>query len=101
MTPSYNQGPYIRRTIESVLAQDGPIEYVVMDGGSTDETVAVLRGYVGRLRWTSEPDRGQAHAVNKGLRATTGEVIGWLNSDDVYYSGAVRAVVEFFEQHPD
>ena len=67
VTPSYNQGRVIRATIESVLNQDYPqIEYLVIDGGSTDETVSILREYSDRLRWVSEPDHGQAHAINKG-----------------------------------
>jgi glycosyltransferase involved in cell wall biosynthesis len=101
VTPSYNQGPYIRAAIESVLSQDYPnIEYAVIDGGSSDETVDILKGYGGRLRWVSERDRGQADAVNKGIRGTSGAIIGWLNSDDVYLPGAVTSAVEFLERNP-
>lgn len=103
--PSYQQGSFLGRTLESVLSQDvSGIEVFVVDGGSTDQTRQVLedaaRGEP-RLRWVSEPDRGQAHAVNKGIQATTGRVVGWLNSDDVYYPGALRAVVDFLDKNPD
>jgi glycosyltransferase involved in cell wall biosynthesis len=103
VTPSYNQGEFIERTIRSVLDQDaeGGVEYLVFDGGSTDETVAILRQHEGRLAWRSESDRGQAHAVNKGLEASRGAIIGWLNSDDVYYPGALAAVEKAFAQRPD
>ncbi len=95
VTPSYNQGTFIERTVRSVLAQRGDfdLEYLVLDGGSTDETLAILRRYEDRLRWSSEPDRGQSDAINKGFRRATGDVLGWLNSDDVYEPGALQAVV--------
>ena len=101
VTPSFNQGRFIRHTIESVLAQDYPgIEYIIMDAGSTDETASVVKEYAGRLAWISEPDRGQSHAINKGFQLARGELVAWLNSDDVFLPGAVRAAVEAFERHP-
>jgi glycosyltransferase involved in cell wall biosynthesis len=101
ITASLDQGRFIRRTIESVLSQGVDLEYLVYDGGSRDETPAVLASYPGRLRWVSEPDRGQSHAINKGLCAARGDVIGWLNSDDVYTPGALVAVLAAFAAHPE
>ena len=102
VTPSFNQGRFIERTIASVLGQSlPPFEYVVQDGGSTDDTVEILRRHEGSLRFESRKDRGQAHAVNVAIGKTTGDVIGWINSDDVYQPGAFAAVVSYFEAHPD
>lgn len=102
ITPSLNQGRFIRDTIESVLSQDYPrLEYLVMDGGSTDETLDILRDYGDRLTWRSGPDGGQADAVNTGVRLAKGEIIGWLNSDDTYQPGAVTAAVEHLIAHPE
>ena len=102
VTPSFNQGTFIERTLQSVADQTGfEIEHVVFDGGSTDRTVDILKARGNSISWTSEPDRGQADAVNKGIRATSGEIIGWLNSDDVYYPGAFAQVSAFFEAHAD
>jgi glycosyltransferase involved in cell wall biosynthesis len=93
VTPSLNQGRFIRDAIESVLAQDYPrIEHIVVDGGSTDETLDVLRSY-GHLRWVSERDAGQAEAVNKGFRMAEGEIYAWLNADDLYLPGAISTGV--------
>ena len=102
VTPSYNQGRFIRRTIESVLSQSYPrVEYVVIDGGSTDETVDILRSYGSRLRWISEKDHGQSHAINKGMDMLTGEILAYLNSDDVLAPDAVAKAVSYFEQNPN
>ena len=101
VTPSYNQGRFIRATIESVLSQDYPyIEYIIVDGASTDETARVVEPYLDRLTFISEPDRGQTHAVNKGFARARGEIVAWLNSDDLFLPGAVRLVVEKFKSNP-
>jgi glycosyltransferase involved in cell wall biosynthesis len=102
VTPSYNQGRYIRRTIESVLTQSYPnIEYLVIDGGSSDETLDILRSFGNRVSWISEPDGGQADAINKGLRAARGQIVGYLNSDDVLLPHAIEDVVRHLREHPD
>jgi len=102
VTPSYNQGGFIARTIESVLSQDySPIEYMVMDGGSTDETLEVLRRLGERFSWVSERDQGQADAINKGWRRSHGEILAWLNSDDFYLPGAISKAVAFLQDHPE
>ncbi len=102
VTPSFNTGPFVGDAVRSVLAQDYPrLDYLVMDGASTDGTLQVLRDFKDRVRWISERDRGQADAINKGFARTQGDILGWLNSDDTYAPGAVRAAAEFFESHPD
>lgn len=118
VTPSYNQGRFIERTIRSVLEQEGDfdLEYIVMDGGSTDESVRIIEDYARRVEagefarkngrsvsyaWKSEKDRGQTHAINKGLAISTGDVLAYLNSDDVYFPGALSYTVSIFAAEPD
>ncbi len=104
VTPSYNQGRFLEETIRSVLNQDYPrLEYLVMDGGSTDGSVAILRRYESRLAyWVSEPDRGQTHAIAKGFRRSAGDILTWLNADDVYLSrGAISQAVRACEAAPE
>ncbi len=102
VTPSYNHERFIEATIQSVLTQDyAPIEYIVMDGGSTDGTLDILRKYEDRLTWVSERDKGQGDAINKGFRRATGDIWCWLNSDDLFTPGALKTVAEFFQSHPD
>ena len=102
VTPSYNQGRFIRATIESVLSQDyRNLEYIVMDGGSTDETAAIVGEYGSRLVFVSKADRGQAHAINEGFGLAKGKVLAWLNSDDVFLPGAVGAAVRALNCNPD
>jgi glycosyltransferase involved in cell wall biosynthesis len=103
VTPSFNHARFIERTIRSVLSQDGDfdLEYRILDGGSSDGTLAILRRYEDRLIWTSGPDKGQVDAINKGLRAATGDIAGWLNSDDVLLPGALAKVAAGFAKHPE
>lgn len=102
VTPSLNQGRWIEQAIQSVLDQDYPrIEYLIMEGGSTDATLDVLRRYEGRLTWTSGRDGGQAQAIASGFARTRGEILAWLNADDVYLPGAVRRAVEALGASPE
>mgnify|MGYP005846354055 CR=1 FL=1 len=102
VTPSFNQGKFIRATIESVLNQSyREIEYIVCDGGSSDETLEILKGYRDpRMRWVSEPDKGQTDAINKGIRASSGLYITYLNSDDILLPSAIQYTVDYFQAHP-
>jgi len=100
VTPSFNQGQFLEETILSVLNQDYPnLEYFVMDGGSTDTSVEIIKKYAHRLTyWESKPDRGQSHAINKGFKMATGELVAWLNSDDLFNPGALFEVAEIWKK---
>lgn len=102
VTPSYNSGAFLRKTIESVLSQDYPnIEYLVIDGGSTDETMAILEEYKGRLEFTSGHDNGPADALNRGFARAKGALFAWINADDEYLPGAVGTAVRHLQAHPE
>jgi cellulose synthase/poly-beta-1,6-N-acetylglucosamine synthase-like glycosyltransferase len=102
VTPSYNHGKYLRATIESVLAQDYPkIFYHVQDGESTDGTIELLKSYGERIAWRSEPDSGQAQAINRGFAGVDCEIMAYLNSDDVLMPGTLAYVAGIFHARPD
>ena len=102
VTPSFNTGRFIGEAVDSVLSQDyRNLEYIVMDGGSTDRTISELKRFGNRINWVSERDRGQSDALNKGFLKAKGQIFGWLNSDDTYAPGAISAAVEFLWANPD
>ena len=103
ITPSYNQGEYIEETIRSVLFQDYPnLEYIIIDGGSSDNSLEIIKKYESWIsHWVSEPDRGQTHAINKGLKMAEGEILAWLNSDDTYLPGAISTAVSTLRKNPE
>jgi len=102
VTPSYNQAAYVGQTMRSVHDQDHPdVEHIVVDGGSTDGSLDVIRQYADRATIIAEPDRGQTDAINKGLRRATGEVVCWLNSDDYFLPGTLSTVARYFADHPE
>jgi glycosyltransferase involved in cell wall biosynthesis len=102
VTPSYNQGVFLEDTIRSVLSQEYPrLQYIVIDGGSTDNSRDIIRRHADRLDyWTSEPDTGQSSALNKGFSRATGELLGWVNSDDLLAPGALQLIGKYFEDNP-
>lgn len=100
ITPSFNQGKFLEQTITSVLDQDYPnIEYIVMDGGSTDNSVQILKKHANKLTFFSQKDRGQSDAINKGLKLARGEIVAWINSDDFYLPGTIKSAVEILTQN--
>ena len=103
VTPSFNQAQYIESTIQSVLVQDYPqIEYLIVDGSSTDDTVDIIKKYQGQLAWwVSEKDQGQTDAINKGFARASGDILAWINSDDTYEPGAVRLAANYLMEHPE
>lgn len=97
ITPAFNQAQFINQTIQSVLTQQYPnLEYIVMDGGSTDKTIEILHKYGQNLKWFSEKDRGQSHALNKALKMVSGDIIGYVNSDDYLLPGSLNKIADFF-----
>jgi len=103
VTPSYNQGQFLEETILSVLNQDYQnLEYIIIDGGSTDNSVEIIEKYVNKLTyWVSEPDKGQSDAINKGFSKASGEILAWINSDDIYYPDVLREIGQYFFRHPE
>jgi glycosyltransferase involved in cell wall biosynthesis len=102
VVPSYNHAPFLRQALDSVLLQDYPrLELIVVDGGSTDGSVEILKSYSDRLtRWVSEPDRGQTDAINRGIAMAGGEIVAWLNSDDLYLAGCLESAARALQRNP-
>jgi glycosyltransferase involved in cell wall biosynthesis len=99
-TPSFNQGKFIEETIKSILSQDyRDIEYIVVDGGSTDRTIDILKKYDGKIKWISEKDKGQSDAINKGMKMATGEILAFINSDDLMLPGTLSSVADIFKKN--
>jgi glycosyltransferase involved in cell wall biosynthesis len=103
ITPSYNQAPFLEETIQSVLNQDYPhLEYIIIDGGSTDGSLEIIQRYASRLAdWVSEPDQGQTDAINKGFGRAQGQILAWLNSDDTYQPKAIAEAAAYLHAHPE
>ena len=103
ITPSFNQARFLEATIQSVLFQDYPhIEYMIVDGGSNDGSVDIIKKYESKLAWwVSEKDKGQTDAINKGFARAKGKIFAWINSDDTYEPGAVSAAVRYLQEHPE
>ena len=103
VTPSYNQGAFLEDTIHSIVDQGYPnLEYVICDGGSTDDSVEIIKKYEDRISWwCSEKDKGQTDAINKGMRRATGDIVGWINSDDVMFANSLFVIAQFYVDHPD
>jgi glycosyltransferase involved in cell wall biosynthesis len=104
VTPSLNQGRFIEETLKSIMVQNYPqLEHIVVDGGSTDNTLEILKRYesIYPMRWISEPDEGQSDAINKGIRMAKGEVVSWVNSDDVLFENGVTVIAHAFRDNPD
>lgn len=97
ITPSYNQGHFIKETIDSVLNQNYPnLEYIVMDGGSTDDTIKILKSYGAKIKWVSKRDKGQTDAINQGIKKTNGDIVTYINSDDVMLPNTLHTVADYF-----
>lgn len=103
VTPSYNQGAFLEETIISILNQNYPnLEYIICDGGSMDNSVKIIKKYEDRISWwCSEKDKGQTDAINKGMRRATGDIVGWINSDDVMFANSLYVIAQFYTDHPD